>query len=402
MTMHSSNIATPSLAKLFNIPQLAPTAHLIIPVSHDIKKGFGSSSKTSRTKKPAKQSSGDAADQKAVVLREGSPELRSVLKSLEKDDLKKQSKGLNINKDVAAKGKVDFAKVESWGAQDGQKTELEELKVKSFSSAASFTDNKAPFYERLVHRLQLLESKGDLSIAQPQMLPPFQEWVFGEKRFLQYLVDQHAVFDALRFAVSSIEQSAGRDDADSSERAEHGEVAMAVGIFNERLGLERSKVLQKDIEALSIAMSASDDKANALPKTTTQTTAYVKYLKQLVRIACSEKDRKQACLQLIAHIFAIYVTHLTTGMRVGAKALDSIVVLKKAKAVSFYRDYPQHVTDPLKIFIAAVNKITDYVLLLEDQEKVMDELPRAIQKTSLLLSILAVKEQLNNKAVEAL
>lgn len=365
---------------------------VVSPVAQDPKKGFGAPSRPARPIKVSTPDSDKAADLKAIAVKEGPAELQKVLKSVEKDRSKKKRRHLNIDPNVAAKGKVDFVKVESWGSE-GQKTELEDLRVKSVSPAFSSTNKNAPFYERLVHRLQLLESKGDISIVQAQSLPPFQEWMFGEKRYLQYLVDQHAVFDALRCAVSTIQLSTKRD-ADLSTENDHGPAAMAIGIFDVTLGLDRSEVLEWDIKSLSRAMGFVDDKAVVLPEPTTQTTAYVKYLKQLVRVACNDKNgRKESCLRLLAHMFAIYVAHLTTGMRIGAKALDCILVLKEAKAVGFYRDYPEHVTDPLKIFIAAVNKITDFVSVQDDQEQVMDELPKAIQKTSLLLSVLAVKEQ---------
>lgn len=54
---------------------------------------------------------------------------------------------------------MDFVRVEAWGAE-GTDAELENLKLKSFSPAFSSTEeNSAPFYEQLVRRLQLLESK---------------------------------------------------------------------------------------------------------------------------------------------------------------------------------------------------------------------------------------------------
>jgi hypothetical protein len=59
---------------------------------------------------------------------------------------------------MAAKGKLDFVRVEAWGAE-GTETELENLKLKSFSPAFSSEEDGVPFYEQLVRRLQLLESK---------------------------------------------------------------------------------------------------------------------------------------------------------------------------------------------------------------------------------------------------
>lgn len=69
-----------------------------------------------------------------------------------------QAKKLGIDPDAAAKGKVDFVRVEAWGAE-GTEAELENLKLKSFSPAFSAEEDSIPFYEQLVRRLQLLESK---------------------------------------------------------------------------------------------------------------------------------------------------------------------------------------------------------------------------------------------------
>jgi len=84
---------------------------------------------------------------------------------------------------------VDFVRVEAWGAE-GTEAELENLKLKSFSPAFSSEEDSVPFYEQLVRRLQLLESKGELAVAQGKPLPPFERWSFGEDRYMQFLQDQ--------------------------------------------------------------------------------------------------------------------------------------------------------------------------------------------------------------------
>lgn len=372
------------------------------------KKGFGNvSSKAPKSnkakdqlKQPEEQQAVSTDKQKAILLHEDSRELQSVVKSVEKDHAKKHTRRLNINKEVAAKGKVDFVKVESWGDEDRDQSALDNLKVKSFSPAFSSSNTSGPFYERLVQRLQLLESKGDISVVHTQSLPKFQHWAFGEERYLQYLVDQHAVFDALRSCIANIGDPKN-NAVPSDEVTNFKEAASAVEIFGAALGLERSEALQADIKALSKAISDAKNKTVEPPKPTTQTIAYAKYLKQLASLGDGIAQRKEGCLHLLAHIFAVYVTHLTTGMRIGAKALDCVSVLKQAKGVSFYRDYPQHVTDPLKVFIAAVNKVADFVPTSEGQELVMEELPKAIQKTSLLLVLLAVTEQREDEALSA-
>jgi hypothetical protein len=93
------------------------------------------------------------------------------------------------------------------------------------------------------------------------------------------------------------------------------------------------------------------------------------YIEQVGRNAAAELS-PEACLQLLAHIFAIHVAHLTTGMRVGAKAVERLSIVKKSRAVHFYRDYPQQAQDPLRVLIAAVNTAGSY-LLPEEREQVL-------------------------------
>ena len=84
--------------------------------------------------------------------------------------------------------------------------------------------------------------------------------------------------------------------------------------------------------------------------------------------------------------YALHVTHLTTGMRIGSAAAEK-QNLFKAQALNFYRTYPD-AQEPLKQFIATVNAAGS-ILTSEQQEQVMDELPRAFPKISLLLTTLA-------------
>ncbi|KAI5082232.1 hypothetical protein GOP47_0001975 [Adiantum capillus-veneris] len=356
------------------------------------KKGFGPP-QTHKEKGPSKQlqeslQGASAEGKKAILLHNDSRELQSVVKSVEQDMSKKRTRQLNIDREVAAKGKVDFVKVESWGSEGKDQRDVDNLKVKSFSPSFSSRDTTGSFYERLVHRIQLLESKGEISVVHAKTLPPFQDWNFGEERYLQYLVDQLAVFDALRTSIAPISEQESKSTLFNEDK-----FAAAVKIFDESLGLERSEALQDDIKTFSKAMGAVHKKIFEVPKPTTQTTAYVKYLRQLAGVSGSTKPGKEGYLQLLSHIFVVYVTHLTTGIRIGAKALDCVSLLKHSKAVRFYRFYPQNIRDPLKVLIQAINRVAYLIPADEDQEMVMEELPKAIQKTSLLLAILAVREK---------
>ncbi|MCO5596549.1 hypothetical protein L7F22_050614 [Adiantum nelumboides] len=304
------------------------------------------------------------------------------------DTSKKRSQHLNIDKAAAAKGKVDFVKVESWGDEEKDQRDLDNLKVKSFSPSFSSRDTTGSFYERLVHRIQLLESKGEISVVHAKSLPRFEDWTFRDATYLQYLVDQYAVFDALRTSIANISEQESKRTLFNENK-----FAAAVKIFDETLGLERSQALQDDITAFSNTIGFVYKKIVEVPKPTTQTTAYVKYLRQLAGVSGASKPEKEGYLRLLAHIFAVYVAHLTTGMRIGTKALDCLTMLKHSKAVRFYRFYPQNIRDPLKVLIQAINRVAYLVAADDDQETIMEELPKAIQKTSLLLAILAVQEK---------
>ncbi|GLJ30820.1 hypothetical protein SUGI_0612000 [Cryptomeria japonica] len=339
-------------------------------------KGFGSNEKKN------KASNKSAKPQKAVTLKQGSPQIKKILEEVEKGKL-------NIDPEVAAKGKVDFVRVESWGNASDPESQLENLKMKSFSPSFTSLDQEAPFYEQIVRRLQLFEAKGDIKIVQAKPLPPFERWLFREHNYLQFLVDQLEVYTALENAVSSVEQERCRTEDKSSSS---GPAAMAVSIFGKNLGLNRSEVLNADIQSLYSVMTSKSVEQNAeLPKSTTQAVAYAKYVDRLGRIAAFEQNGKEGCLRLLSHVFSIHVSHLTTGMRIGAKAVDSFPSLVEGRAVGFYRDYPQRAADPLKVFIAAVNKAGRFINVEDDREQVMVELPKAIQKTSLLLAVLAVE-----------
>lgn len=98
-----------------------------------------------------------------------------------KDD---QYKKLNIDPAVAAKGKVDFVRVESWGDEGGAEPDLENLKMKTFSSGFDASDYSAPFFEQLVRRIQLLESKVDILYTWTTHVMGTIRYFVGAERFI--------------------------------------------------------------------------------------------------------------------------------------------------------------------------------------------------------------------------
>jgi len=366
------------------------------------KLGFGTKNSKSENRRGHKQG-GEAdglnangkksAEKRAVAMREGSKHLQNVLRNVDKETAAEQSRKLGIDPQVAAKGKVDFVRVETW-AGDGTEAALENLPMKSFSPAFIADEDTAPFYEQLVRRLQLLDSKGEISVAQGRPIPPFERWSFSINHYIQFLQDQLAVYSVLKDVIAAVKnsKSSGNTGPRSNGDGSSSQAVRAVTVFDTVLGLDRTKELTADIAAVSGAAAADSDLHTPSLEPTTQTTAYVKYIERVGRNAAAELST-EACLQLLAHIFAIHVAHLTTGMRVGAKAVERLSVVKKSRAVHFYRDYPQQAQDPLRVLIAAVNTAGSYILP-EEREQVMQELAKAIQRTSLLFAVLAIEEQL--------
>ena len=71
----------------------------------------------------------------------------------------------------------------------------------------------------------------------------------------------------------------------------------------------------------------------------------------------------------------------------GAAAAEKLNLFR-IEAVNFYHSYPPAMADPLQFFIAMVNTIGE-LLSAEQREKIMQELPQAFRKVSLLLTALA-------------
>ncbi|KAL3685060.1 hypothetical protein R1sor_003082 [Riccia sorocarpa] len=337
------------------------------------RKGFGSPKKAVKPDPKKGGSSKRYQEEKGVVV------LNNAARTADREGATQLSKVI----DVMDKG------------EDEESGKLENLRVKSFSPAVTSSDNMSgPFYEKLVNRLQLLESKGEIAVAQAKPLPSFDRWVFGGERYLQFLVDQRAVFQALRDVIARIKKEGCGDEG----AVALGGAARAVSLFAEDLGLDRCTALNADINSFAESLNGRGHSLGAFA-VSTQAASYSKYIRQLGSSSLEYGTKaRDACLKLLAHVFTNYVSHLTTGMRIGAKAMDNIVVLRQTNAVSFYRDYALEGKDPLKLFIQTINSAGRCLGSDEDHEQVMDELPKAMQRTSLLLSVLAVEEQ----AVETL
>lgn len=91
-----------------------------------------------------------------------------------------------------------------------------------------------------------MQVRGMLNIAQPKSakpMPPFEKWSFSEKRYIQYMCDQHNVHCAMEEAVSAT-LAAGPGGPPGEEEAAQpsGECTAAFGAlqcFGEHGGLDR-------------------------------------------------------------------------------------------------------------------------------------------------------------------
>eukprot|EP00899_Mesostigma_viride_P018719 jgi/Mesvir1/26849/Mv20600-RA.1 len=291
----------------------------------------------------------------------------------------------------AMKGRLDYAEVKTWGS--GEPDDLGNLQVKDYTPGFKPADPRGSFYKQMVLRLQFLESTGELKVAQMEPLPPFERWSFGDVDYMQFLSDVRVVNRSLEEAIALA--SRGVPDA--------GGLSLAVRCFAADAGLDRAQMLERDMLAVSRAWAASTGAASAgpaqrndgaispaFPEPSTTNKAYANYIAQIGRGGAGEGvEAEESRLQLLAHAFSIHVTHLTTGMRIGAKATELLGLMEKG-GLAYYKEYPQEVRDPLKHFISQVDQAGRHLATPDKMEKVMNELPKALQKTSLLFAPLAV------------
>ncbi|CAI5987308.1 unnamed protein product [Closterium sp. NIES-65] len=317
-----------------------------------------------------------------------------------------------VDQRAAAKGRVDFVRVEGWEAAGSAASEIGpdeigNLKVKSFTPGttsqgyeARAEDDQQPrqqlaegdapapqvdLYERLVRHLQVLESQGKLSVARAKGEPPlpsFDRWRFGAKRFGQYLVDQMHVHEALDRAV--LQALGGKTGAKSA------------GNIGGESGGNGGDDVSGATRALSLKASASTNNSQEQGEQDQPTPSFLSLKSSTssssgaASAAISPADA--ARLRLFTHTFTLLVTHLTNGMRIGAKAVECLPSLRAAKAVSFFQEYPDTVGDPMKAFRAAVDE-AGKGMSEGEVELVEGELGPAMVKASLLLKVLAVEER---------
>jgi hypothetical protein len=104
-----------------------------------------------------------------------------------------------------------------------------------------------------------------------------------------------------------------------------------------------------------------------------------------------EDEGTAAALKLLAHAYALHVQQQCLGTRIGAAATDHLELMTTGlptTATATYMQYPQHVEEPLQQLVA-VTDAAGRLLDVAGRQAVLDELPKALKKATLMLAPLA-------------
>ena len=268
----------------------------------------------------------------------------------------------------AGRGRADFVRVKDW---KGGRGEVGDLELEQHLGSVQARQVQGPLFPQLVLQLQQLEQSGELAIANDAELPPFERWAFRPGHYHQYLRDLAAVHEALEASVAGLCSSA----------VPHAG-AKVIGTFHAAFGVSVAAALAADLAALEVDLEP-----------TQQTRAFADYLRSLGRRALSEEAGASdaACYRLFTNLFAVYVSHFTSFNNV-VKAADEKLGLRDRGAFrAFSANSYVAEGDPVKVFSGAINacgkKLPDGAEL-----EIGAELPRAIKKTTLLVTTLAKVE----------
>lgn len=341
-------------------------------------------SKTKRASKSPTKLSPDQAVQRAVDIAEGGRSARPVSDA------------------EASKGRLDYVRVADWGS--GDRKDLGSLKVDSVARVT--TNPKQPFYEQLARHLEMCQAKGDLQPPADQALPPFERWAFRRHHYVQYLVDQFSLHRALEIATKAAlrprsKELIGSPDqlaADADEGDDEPSPAFATEACTALHGfhtvdsgsLARADALNADLSIITERSPAEESNPIHLDPGE-HAESYVEYLDEIAANAQDESlgiaAQDAARMQLLAHLYSAHVTHLTTGMRIGATATEKLGLFQIG-ATHHYQDYPEDLEDPLKHFVAVINQMGQQ-LSSENKQSMFEELPGAFLRTSQMLTALA-------------
>lgn len=222
--------------------------------------------------------------------------------------------------------------------------------------------------------------------------PPFSEWLFSEAHYVQYLVDQCSIHNALEESLQKAIQTAEQFSTGGAGSNSDDNIVQKCNLLGVNRELARSKAISQDIQRIK-ATSTSETAAaqHVLPSDPSpNAAAYVQLLQQFA-VQCERaeniKELHTSLLKLSAHLFVTLLTLLTSGNRIGATAAEKLDLFTK-NAVQTFKDYPNTDVSPLKTFRTAVDELGP-VLNPIQQAIFLDELPSAMRRTGVLLEALA-------------
>jgi hypothetical protein len=280
-----------------------------------------------------------------------------------------------------------------------------------------------------------LQRQGALAIAggpSKQPYRPFGAWQYTPASYSQYLAEVAAVHAAMEAALTLAlgggsaaaqqeqEQQQQHAGDSSSSRAwalpgRHDQVVAAydaLALLGRSSGLWRAAAAAADLQALGQQQEQAQTQQHKGVKPSQNAVAYGRYLLQLANAASAftataaassssstsqqpelpadEADGAAAALKLVAHAYALLAQQCLLGARIGAAATEQLQLLP-LRAASLYLDYPATVREPGQQ-LARLTDAAGQAAGATGRAVVMEELPKALQKSALMLAPLASQE----------
>ena len=280
-----------------------------------------------------------------------------------------------MDPEEARRGQADFVKVRDWRGGRGEVGDLEVDRVVASvpGRAPGPGEAREPLFSGLVARMQLLEAQGELGVAGEGRLPPPGEWALSRAHLAHFLDGVLVVHRALEGAVAAGAAGAARGGGDVHE------CRLALARLAGADSLPRSAAVVEALEELGVSAGP-----------TAEANAYAQYLQDLGRAAGGdgEVSSRAACLKLVAHFFALHVTHATSFRGLLTRG-SSRLGLGPGLAASEGYQVPGSSDGPVGALQAAVNSAGVELSNADDAESVASEVRKAVQKTAVLVLPLA-------------
>eukprot|EP01023_Acetabularia_acetabulum_P020961 TRINITY_DN2095_c0_g1_i1.p1 TRINITY_DN2095_c0_g1~~TRINITY_DN2095_c0_g1_i1.p1 ORF type:complete len:333 (-),score=60.30 TRINITY_DN2095_c0_g1_i1:112-1110(-) len=142
---------------------------------------------------------------------------------------------------------------------------------------------------------------------------------------------------------------------------------------------DRAEIIASDLEKFRQSVLDEDFSLLTVSKQTEV------YCGELIRLGQSQQE--QTVLKLIAHIYAIMLSTLTQGVRIGSVVAQKLSLVQ-IDAIDMYRKWPQTQDDPMKAICGFIDHVGDQIN--DDQKEVIyNEIGRAFLEASRIMQHLA-------------